>query len=802
MFSLISKITRRLTRFPVAVLLFGTIFAILSAFPIMNLRWDLQLQDTLSFSDESNNDYKRIESDFGGLGSLIVVLHSKDSLQNYTTAKSLAQMLRKDPLVHFVDFETDTDYYTRHCLLYIDESDLDSTINRIRPIRDKFISRNNPFYVDLDAGLDSSTEKEIEFRVNDLQEKYARIMNRSHSNPDGTIRVVEIYPTHPLTDLKASRELLSQTSTYLSAIIQGGDVQSYFTGKVFETIRRGRTLLPEAQLAGGLTALIILLLFVVNFYRQPQLIFISSVATALPIVYTLALASLLYGRINLYTLLLAIILPGQACQIVNHVYKRYFEERARNLSPQLCIESAILGIGPSTCASSCIMASLFACMMFVPLPGLQELAILGSLGTLINWMVTLLVATALLRVFQKSRPFSVNSFKINPSSHKVTLLPHRLNVVLIAIVSIISLVCLVYGGSNLKFFYDFSKTEIKKTTGTADSLLAQTGFPQYDPIIVETTSAEASTELYRNFEQLKKKGAIPNVQKMYTLAKTVPHASVSREQKLDTLEAFAKGIDVKDLDEKQKKAYDFMAEALSNRKVDDEDLPDNVKVKFSDKNGNNSVFSFIFHNIDPDDGLACRRLNENLDKIRGPEKEGILMTGEPVIRATVLDLILKNLDKTLWIGSFLVWFFLLMFYNRFSRAIFTLLPSVFAISWLLILIRLLGIELSFYSSLAFPLIIGASVDGSLQLWSAFYTKQAGTAITVLQTKFFGILLSQAASFIASFSLIISSHPGLRSIGQALLLGLACIALAQFTTFPLIAGILDNYRIWKKKKESK
>ena len=178
------------------------------------------------------------------------------------------------------------------------------------------------------------------------------------------------------------------------------------------------------------------------------------------------------------------------------------------------------------------------------------------------------------------------------------------------------------------------------------------------------------------------------------------------------------------------------------------------------------------------------------------------MTGEPVIRATVLDLILKNLDKTLWIGSFLVWFFLLMFYNRFSRAIFTLLPSVFAISWLLILIRLLGIELSFYSSLAFPLIIGASVDGSLQLWSAFYTKQAGTAITVLQTKFFGILLSQAASFIASFSLIISSHPGLRSIGQVLLLGLACIALAQFTTFPLIAGILDNYRIWKKKKESK
>ena len=801
MFSLISKITRRLTRFPVAVLLFGTILAILSAFPISNLRWDLQLQDTLSFSDEANNDYKKIESDFGGLGSLTVVLHSDDSLLNYTTAKALAQMLHRDSLVHFVDFETDVDFYTRHCLLYVDESDLDSVINRLRPMREKFISKNNPLFVDLNAGPDSTENIDTAFHIDDLTEKYKRLMAGSHSNTSGTIRVVDIYPTYPLSDLKASRELLSQTSTYLSAIIQGGNVQVYFTGKVFETIRRGRTMLPEAKLAGALTALFILILFIVNFYRQPQLIFISSVATALPIIYTLALAALIYGRINLFTLLLAIVLPGQACQIVSHVYRRYFEERARKLSPQLCIESAILGIGPSTCTSSCIMASLFACMMFVPLPGIRELAMLGCIGTLMNWFVTILIATALLRVFQRNRPFAVNKFRIS-QTHTVTLLPRKLNVILIAVVSVASIVCLIYGGKNLKFFYDFSKTEIGKSASTADSLLAQTGFPQYDPIIVKTSSAEASTELYRNFEMLRKKGAVPKVQKMYTLAKTIPHASESRDRKLDTLAAFARDVDVNDLNARQKKGYDFMTEALANRTIDEDDLPENVKSKFNDKKGNHGVFSFIFHNIDPDDGLACRNLNEELHQIGGAEKDSIMMTGEPVIRANVLDQILKNLDKTIAVGSFLVWFFLLMYYNRFSRAIFTVLPSVFAMSWLLILMRLLDIELSVYSSLAFPIIIGASVDGSLQLWSAFYTKQAGTAITVLQTKFVNILLSQMASFIASISLIISSHPGLRSIGLVMLLGLACIALAQFTIFPLIAGAIDNYRIWKNKKESK
>ena len=116
--------------------------------------------------------------------------------------------------------------------------------------------------------------------------------------------------------------------------------------------------------------------------------------------------------------------------------------------------------------------------------------------------------------------------------------------------------------------------------------------------------------------------------------------------------------------------------------------------------------------------------------------------------------------------------------------------------------RFLGIELSVYSSLAFPVIIGASVDGSLQLWSAFYNKQEGTALTILQKKFSSIAISQMASLIACYGLLISSHPGLRGIGQVSLIGLLCIFTSQFTIFPLIAGSLDHYRIWKKKRESK
>lgn len=802
MFSLVSKIVKRLTRFPVAVLVLALVSAILSVIPIKNLRWDLQLQDTLSFNGQENSDLQKIEKDFGGLGSLTVVFQSKDSLQNYEAVKKLAEKLQRDSLVHFVDFETDIEFYTHNSLLFIDEADIGTLIGRIRAMKEDFIEKNNPFLVNLGESGDSAESASVKtLDIADIQEKYLKALSQSHSNADGTIRVIDIYPTHSLTDLQACRNLLSQTSTYLSNIIQGGDIQVYFTGKIYDTIHNGRTLLPEAKLAGKLTALFILILFIFNFYKQPQLIFISSVATGLPILYTLALAGVFYGRINLFTLLLALVLPGQACQVISHVLRRYFMERARKLSPQLCIESAVLGIGPSTCAYSCIMAALFICMIFVPLPGLQELAVMGGIGIILNWLVTILVTTALLRVFQSKKPFSVNGMQFS-DKYRIYLLPHRLNLILIGIVSVISLTCLIYGSTNLKFFYDFKKTEIQHKPTIADSLLAETGFPQYDPIIVQFPDEESGRELYRNFLQMKNKGSLERVQRMYTLSQFAPNVSESRNAKLDSLQDLLSGSFISRLDGEQLKLMNTLRESLYRRQIGISEQPMDILSKFSDNKGNSGVFGFIFHNIDQNDGLECRRLKKELSSMEGIRKGEYKMTGVPIIRASVLDLILQNLDKTICVGSFLVWFFLLLYYNRFSRAIFTLLPSLFAMSWLLILMRLLNIELSVYSSLAFPIIIGASVDGSLQLWSAFYQKQDGSAFTVLKEKYSSIAVSQMAAFVASFGLIISSHPGLRSIGQVLLLGILCIFIAQFTIFPLIAGSLDNYRIWKKKKHVK
>ena len=508
MFSLFAKIIKKLATYPKIILTVFLAIGILSIYPIMHLRWDLQLQDTITSAREPSN-VQQIEDAFGGLGSLIVILQSGDSSANYRIAKNLAQTMQQSPEVHFADFETDIEFYKKNKFLYASESDIDIMVHRIRKLRHDYILKNNPLFIDLKSAIDSitqTTSEEREQLLSDLEKKYFDKLSTSHSNKNGTIRIVEIYPSHSISELQANRNLYSKVKRTLEKEEKPSDLSIHYAGKVYESIQTGKRLLPEAKMVGIVTATLILLLLILNFYKQPQLIFISALPIATPIFTTMACSYMFYGRINLFTLLLAIVLPGQALQIINHVLNRYFLEREQKLSPQLCIESALLGIGPSTAVSSFTFATLFASLILIPLPGLQELGVLGSTGCILNWAITLLFSTALLQVTQHKKPFSVTHAQIH-HKHRIYMLSNQVNWIIFSIIIAASLVGLYIGGTKIHIRNDFSATEINHKDATIDSLIAQTGFMNKTPVIVMLPDNTESETLQMRFNELKNKGS-------------------------------------------------------------------------------------------------------------------------------------------------------------------------------------------------------------------------------------------------------------------------------------------------------
>lgn len=806
MFSLLAKTIRYISRFPKAVVAITFILAAISPYFISNLKWELQLQDVLQADDETRKAINSIEDAFGGLGSLIVVLKSNDSLANYNLAKNVASQLMENKDIHFVEFETDIDFYEKYKFFYINNDDLDTIIHRVEALHKESVLKNNPLFVNLESDFQDSSatapsaQAIKDFSLNDIEQKYFDKLRHSHSNKSGTIRIIDIYPTHSIADLYASRRLVATVKDCIKNTAGSKGIEVYYTGKVNDVIQTGRAVLPEAQNAGKIMALLIFILLVINFRKQPLLIFISGIPIGISLLLTLSIAQILYGRINIFSLILALLLPGLACQIITHVFTRYFRERARNLSIPLCIESALLGIGPSTAASALMMSLLFGGLTFIPVAGIQELGVLGAIGCLLNWVVCISLVTSLLRLTRNTR-FS-KTFTLNFShKYRFTLMSFKANTIILTVVSVISLAALLFGGANLKVFYDFKQAEFQHSASIADTLIAETNFPQYDPIIVQLPSAQAGDSLVNNFQALKKKGLAKYIDKIVTLSQVSPSLQPEKKEKLKKLESLISSNILDELDSTEKITFTRIKQSLDIHSFEESEYTPNQRKKFSNKDGELGVFAFIFPNIDQSNGLECRRLVNELKNFDGIIDGSLKLYGTPILRAAVLDRIFPHLYKPVIFGCIVVCLLMLLYYNNVSRATFTLLPSIFATSWLFFALKFFNIGISIYSAIALVILIGASIDGSLQLWASFYEKQGGTALIVLQRKFTVIVISQMASLVGTYGLLISSHPGLKSIGVISLIGFICIFVAQLTITPLIAGSLDNYRIRKKNKKN-
>ncbi|MBO7512004.1 MAG: MMPL family transporter [Fibrobacter sp.] len=795
MFSAFAKLIRKIAHYPKATIGLFLAVTLLCIYPIENLRWEIQLQDTLR-GHEVEVDYQAIESAFGGLGSLTIVIQSKDSAANFKFAENLAKYLENDPQVHYADYTTDLDFFKKNRLLYASENDLDQVIEKLDSLKVAEINRNNPLLVDLtDAPAPEAPARDSIEIISQIENKYFKSLQQDFSNQQGSIRVIDVYPTTSVSDLQANRELLKKVKRFVEE--NGNGINVYYTGKVYDSIKAGKALLPQAKFAGAIAALIILVLLIINFYRQPQLIFISAVPLAIPTVFTLACAYLLFGRINLFTLSLGLLLPGHACQVLTHVYTRYFHEREKKLSPALCIESALLGIGPVVAASSLVMASLFIAFILVPLPGLREFGILGAIGSLLNLIVCPLLTASLLLLLQRKKPFEITFNSITPNYRK-RLFSFKTNWIIIIVISIVSAVAWLYSGINLRFLYDFKKTEMQLEEREARALIAETGFSAYDPIIVMLPDSSYNDDLVENFEHLQQKGRLKDLARIYTQYQFLPKASVEKKHKIETLKKLISEDILSRLNPKDSSAIVEMFENYEND-IKDFVLSENIRRKFADKKDNPGVFAFIIPKSNPSNGLTCRHIAKQLQQLDGIHDKTFKICGTPILRASLLDTILGNINKSILLGTILLWFILLMFYNKLSRAFFTLLPSLFAMSWVTILVHIFNIQISAYSSIAFVLLIGASVDGSLQLWSSYYEKQGGNAWSVLQTKLISVLIAQGASFIGAIAMLFSSHPGINGMGLIAALGLVCIFISHFTIYPLVASTLDAYRILKKAK---
>lgn len=797
MFSLLQRILRSALKHPKAVLAVTLAITVLSIYPIRNLKWELRMIDMLPNSSEVKQANAIVEQNFGGFGSLVAIITSPDSALNNRLVHGLVQELQDNRFVNFIEYEPESEFFEKNKLLYAHTSDLRKIRDRISTLQTQYKNEKNPLFVNLlesdsaQKNLRDSIAREITDSLSLLQSQndYLSKWRNVYSNADGTIRIVCVFPKERVSDLSASRKLTHIVEGAFESLPESDLAKLYMTGNVYKTAHEGWKILPEARFTGILLALILAFFFLFRFARQPVLFILSVIPIALVFVWTLAAAWLLFGRINLYSLILAVILPGISCREIVHLMTRFAEEQRNGLGYELSLESALLGIGPTIAVSTFSFAAAFLGLSFVPLAGMQELGILGAIGSILNWSLSSLVFPALIERTRRYRPFLVfgkfhsrmRGFKERPFiGFKKALLP----VILLSLI-------LPCRGIYPKFDYDFSHIIYNPNTTTADSLLKQTNYLHYEPIVAILPNAAEARSFYNKIRREQESNPATGIRAVAIFQNLIPS---NQQEKISLLNEIRDEIDfdmLRRLSPADSQKITQLERHWQISPILYQDLPQNVRRVFGENDKNRTEYAFIFPNFNANDGLACRRLAKELAPFPYP------MTGTALIRADLLNRTLPHFHKTILIGIAGVFLLTFLFYKKISFSLFTVISPVIAFFWLLGLLRLLEIPISAYSALAFPILIGMSLDGSIQLWNSYFEHSTGSIYYVLRTTGATCFFAEFLTIIVLFGLFVSSHPGIHKIGVISILGGICLILSHLFVFPLLAGALDRRRIRRR-----
>jgi len=765
---------------PKLLITFALVLSVLSIYPVLNLRWELDFADLLSKEHPAITAQDSVHKKFGVWKTLIVLSESQDSVSNAEFIADLAKILEQSPLVNFAEYNTETDFYNEHKLLYINLSDLETINERIKKLVSKQKGKLNPFIVELVEDAASSSDI---FSLEDIERKYLPKLKTFKGTADGTKRVLEIYPAKDNSSLTDMRELYRLVATKADSLRKQKNTNVFYGGTIYDSVANSRTMLSEIRTLALISAAILFAIFAFSCLKIPAISIITALCLAMATLWTFAATAILFGRINMFTIILGFIIPGLGGRNAIHLLSRYTEEMQKGLSVKLALESTLLGIGQPFAVSAFISSSVFFCLSSVPLQGMRELGIAGGLGILFDWIAISAILPAMLTILQKKHKFTLYAriaFKRSDFS------PEPLNVKKIYTIALFLFsVAIVMQGIFPRMEYNFSKTEFPKPSAFVSKTLKDMGEYYTEPVIVffpDAKYAEAAADNYPNINWV-------------TLASLLPREQDKKLRILDEIHSALTPETLKSLQGGDSANVNKVIESWNLKPVTIADLPESYQLKFFGKDGSLGEFGFIFPELDIDNGLECRRFAKRINEISifGSQLKN---TGELVIRAALMDSSLPELHRSVILGCIAILFWLLVFKNMRNHIFLILMSPVLGFFWFLGILNFLDIPLTIYSILALPFLIGISIDGSLFLWQRFWEEGTGSLRFVCANSGKTVIISYLIPIAAFVSVSFSSHPGLENLGVVTVLGILSIALAHIAVFPITASLVEKIRYKK------
>ena len=830
---MVNRVLLRLARVidagPRKVIVACLLSAVVAAIVVSRMPVKTDLLDVFPEGNPTIDAFREFVQDFGMMDGLVIVITSKDPSPEglITAVESIGEKLSSSPLIESVDYNLMRSagrVVAEHFPLYLDERGISLLSERLSPEGIRRQIRRNKDALLSPLGIPGEAEwisrdplnlREI-VRSSLLRGTVPKGLDLSmgyYMDRDHKIALVMARPKVSARDIAFVGRLYRETAR----IAARASAEAGGSGVIEVGLAGGYARAAEASAAiwrdmvlSFSTSFIFVMLLIYGAFRPPAIIlgaFALTLFTALA--WTLLLAYVLYGALNIVTSIVAAMLIGLYVDYMIHTYHRFDEELQRGMSPLEALERTLSTTGKALLSSSTTSSIAFFSVVVTSFQGLHELGVVAGFGVLFCLLSTFLLMASLLSWLAKGYPSSLRAGR--PGGIKTVWaerLVERRGVVVVAVFSALLLLAFA-GAARSRFDAGVDSIGLKKSPAQAverklEEKVGRKGEPMF---LVARAESQARLEedfdvLERQGERWRKAGVVGTFSSPAIL---VPPPRAQREARRLLSETGLPGrYTAQDLEKTIHKEMEQQgmvpngslaryAEGIINalRREGIVDLPDlarsgDPRASYFYNGSRTAIAAHLTSS-----GMLWERpvLSALKDDVRklGPD---FTLVGPSMIFDEIRSTILWESGLAILISFVANWLIVRLHFHSFRNVALVMLPVTAGTVFTVGTMGAFGFHFNFFNVAGIALIFGFGVDYGIYLMQAHMDGVGGTGAEAIHRTGGNIVLCSVTTVASCGSLITSHYRGLASIGTVLCLGAIFCLLSSLLLLPALLRYAD------------
>lgn len=835
---------RWVMRHPYAVVLVALLLSLLGGwYSANNFRLDTDLANLLPSDYPSVQALDELRETLGGERGAQVAIWNRnaDGAEAFEVNKAFAEALvpvvlamehNGEAMFTRAELRREIGFLQRNALYFATDGELEELTWYLEDLQEQARLEANPFYVDLGDDFDDEEADDEPDAAANMEASYERIVGREYQvSADSAGLLVTFFPSSSQTNVRSLQRVYDRLDEAIAQVdpsAYGDGLEVTSAGWLYRSLEEVGAIQTDVQGSFGAGVLAVLLAVIFYFFykayraragsrfdagvlirtliRAPALGLVIALPLMMSLTWTGGIAFLAFDALNLMTSTLALVLFGLGVDYGIHFYARYTEERARGLDVVDAGEETFLSTAQAiTIGALSTSAALFV-LTFADFKGFSEFGVIAGIGILFALVSMTVVLPAMLAVFERWHLVSFDAGDGAEAPTRTSSAPARAYKPKV-IASLVAVVAAVAFVGTLSFEYDFASLEpsypgfeernapVYEVTDSQQKAEETSGDQprRRNPAYVITQTPEQSAAVVAAYEAIQEADTTsPTILDVESLQQRFPSDSDAQDARLEQIAYVRELLDDPFLTAEPNADLDRLRMAAGTTDpVELEDIPEALRAQYTTKTGEIGNFVMVYPSVGLSDGRNSIAFSDDVGRVETADGDVFYAGSTSLVAADMLRLMMSEAPWMV-LGTFLIVVLLMVLnFRSLKWAMLAIIPLVVGLLWMILGMEILGLKLNFYNLVVLPAILGIGNDAGVHIVHRYREEGPGSLRYILKSTGEHVFMSSLTTMIGFGGLLLSFHPGLKSIGQLAVLGIGTTVLAALVFLPALLQWLES-----------